>query len=261
MKGTHWYGLIELSLLVVFPLGRFAPAERVERFDKDPGWDGFNNWAVALEARTIRQDFGYSNTHHARGQASGEMGGLVFRGDNRYRDRLAYYGDRLRPLTLEKPLRASGKVCLRRGVSDSTTLLGFFHSTHSVAVSPSQASALPRCLLGIAIEGPSSEGFYFYPVYALREGEYGSLPNVSSPPRIYPDGEAHEWTLEYTPEGAGGRGRITVTLDGKTATLDLGEGHKQMGAEFDRFGLVTTCIDGNGQRVYFDDLRYTCSQD
>ena len=26
----------------------------------------------------------------------------------------------------------------------------------------------------------------------------------------------------------------------------------------DRFGLITTWIDGNGQRVYFDDLTYIC---
>ncbi len=29
----------------------------------------------------------------------------------------------------------------------------------------------------------------------------------------------------------------------------------------DRFGLVTTWIDGHGQHVYFDDLTYTCRQD
>ena len=35
-------------------------------------------------------------------------------------------------------------------------------------------------------------------------------------------------------------------------------GHRAAGARFDRFGLITTWIDGNGQLVYFDDLRYTC---
>jgi hypothetical protein len=28
---------------------------------------------------------------------------------------------------------------------------------------------------------------------------------------------------------------------------------------FDRFGLVTTRIDGYGQTIYFDDLTYTVS--
>ena len=29
------------------------------------------------------------------------------------------------------------------------------------------------------------------------------------------------------------------------------------GAHFNRFGIITTHIDGNGQTVYFDDLTYT----
>ena len=60
---------------------------------------------------------------------------------------------------------------------------------------------------------------------------------------------------------ANGRGRITVTLDKQSVGLDLAAGHKATGARFDRFGLVTTWIDGNGQQVYFDDLSYTCKQE
>ncbi|MEX0642181.1 MAG: PEP-CTERM sorting domain-containing protein, partial [Pirellulales bacterium] len=33
-------------------------------------------------------------------------------------------------------------------------------------------------------------------------------------------------------------------------------GHKQIGAHFNRFGIITTHIDGSGQTVYFDDLSY-----
>jgi hypothetical protein len=43
--------------------------------------------------------------------------------------------------------------------------------------------------------------------------------------------------------------------------MDLAPGHKVVDAQFDRFGLVTPWIDGNGQHVYFDDLRYTCRQE
>jgi hypothetical protein len=49
-----------------------------------------------------------------------------------------------------------------------------------------------------------------------------------------------------------------VTLDGRAVRLDLGEGTKKSAARFDRFGIVTTWIDGNGQMIYFDDLTYTC---
>jgi hypothetical protein len=50
-------------------------------------------------------------------------------------------------------------------------------------------------------------------------------------------------------------------LDREAVTLDLGKGHRAAGARLDRFGLVTTWIDGNGQKVYFDDLTYTARQD
>ena len=182
---------------------------------------------------------------------------MFFRGDCRYAERLAAYGDRLSSLTLERPLRASGKVCLRRGVSDSTTLIGFYHSGHTLAVNPSQQFSTPKDFLGAAIEGPSSEGFYFYPVY--RNHADGTSSGIGvNPPRIYPDGATHDWALEYDPAG---NGSISVALDGRTARMDLAPGHKAMGAQFDRFGLVTPWIDGNGQHIYFDDLSYTWRQE
>ena len=231
-----------------------------DSFDRDPNWDGLNN-RMTYETTDIRPrfDFGYSPTQFAGGQGKGELGGLVFRGDCRYKDRLAAYGDRLSLLTLEKPLKASGKAALRRGVSDSTTLLGFYHSTDSLEVNPSQSSGWPRSFLGVAVEGPSREGFLFYPAYRVRGDGQGNAGGDNRP-HILPDGKSHDWSLEYDPAAAGGHGRIVVTFDGKPVTLDLGDGHRKAGARFDRFGLVTTWIDGNAQRVYFDDLTYTCEQ-
>lgn len=226
-----------------------------ERFDADPGWEGRGN-RRSYVTKNVRPrfDFGFSPTRHAGGQA-GELGGLVFRGDERYPDRMAYYGDRLKPLTLDRPLRASGRVCLRRGVTDSTVLLGFFHSTGSMKVSTSQASGIPENFLGLAIEGPSSEGFLVYPLYGVdREAQGSHAGRESRRPYIYPDGRPHEWTLEYSPVG---NGKLTVALDGQPVTLELTRAHREIGARFDRFGIVTTHIDGNAQEVYFDDLKYT----
>ena len=230
-------------------------------FSSDPNWDGSGNRRT-YETRNVRPrfDFGFSPTRYAGGEAAGELGGLFFRGDCRYGERLAAYGDRLNPLTLQRPLRASGKVTLRRGVSDSTTLIGFYHSTNSLMVNPSQKFGTPMNFLGAAVEGPSSEGFYFYPGYRTH-GEGVSSGMGRNPPRIYPDGATHDWTLEYDPAAADGNGRITVSLDGKTGSLDLAPGDKANGAQFDRFGLVTPWIDGNGQHVYFDDLSYTWRQE
>jgi hypothetical protein len=230
-----------------------------EDLGSDPGWEGFHNRRTYV-TRDIRPrfDFGYSLTQHAGGKAKGELGGLVFRGDCRYSEKIACYGDRLSELTLEKPLKASGRVCLRRGVSDSTTLIGFFHSKDSMAVNPSQESGFPKSFLGAAIEGPSREGFWFYPVYRTGRGESG-YARGDDLPHLLPDGSSHDWGLEYQPAAAGG-GRIAVKLGKASGVVELPAEHRAAGARFDRFGLVTTWIDGNGQHVFFDDLTYTTRQ-
>jgi hypothetical protein len=229
-------------------------------FGSDPGWEGFQNRRTHISSNVRpRFDFGFSPTHYAAGQGSGELGGLVFRGDCRYPNRMAYYGDRIGPLTLEKPLSASGKVCLRRGVTDSTVLVGFFHSQLSLAVNPFQDSGLPKSFLGVSIDGPSREGFFFAPTYRVN-GDGRGYASDTKPPYIYPDGKSRAWTLDYSPSQSSGGGRITVTLDGQQIRLELSRDHRATGAEFDRFGIVTTWVDGNGQHIYFDDLNYTCSQ-
>jgi hypothetical protein len=230
---------------------------QTEDFSRDPNWEAIGNRRTYMTYSVRpRFNFGYSDTHFAGGKQRGELGGVVFRGDNRYAERLAYYGDRLQTLSLARPLRAAGKVSLRRGVSDSTSLIGFFHSQKSVEVSPSQSSGWPMNFLGVAIEGPSREGFLCYTAYRFPNGADGHARGDDRP-HILPDGRSHDWSLEYDPAGADGRGRIVVLFDGRRVELDLQEGHVKSPAEFDRFGIVSTWIDGNAQHVYFDDLSYT----
>ena len=237
---------------------------QLHEFNTDPGWDGRNNHNTYQSSNVRpRFDFGYSpGTIHAGGTAAGEIGGQIFRGDSRTEfngGRMAYYGDRLNEaLSLDEPLHAEGVVAFHRGVSDSTTLIGFFHSEDSVRSSDSQSSATPENFIGAAIEGPSAEGHYFYPVYGLdQEGEDSSGRGTPTPPFIYPDGASRHWTLDYDPLADLGRGRVTLTLDGQSVSIGLEAGHKQIGARLNRFGIITTHIDGNGQTVYFDDLTYT----
>jgi hypothetical protein len=231
-----------------------------EDFTADPKWDAVGNRRTYITYGVRpRFNFGFSDTQFAGGKGQGELGGVVFRGDCRYPDKLAYYGDRLEPLTLDKPLRASGKMSMRRGISDSTTLIGFFDSKKSVEVSQSQSSGFPMNFLGIALEGPSSEGFYVYPVYRFPNGADG-YSRGRELPHILPDGKTSDWSLEFDPKAAGGAGRITVTFGPKRVELDLAAGQLRSPVRFDRFGIVTTWIDGNSQDVYFDDLTYTIKQ-
>jgi hypothetical protein len=228
-------------------------------FAADPNWDGLNNRTNYLTSNTRpRFDFGWSPTHFAAGKSAGEFGGLIFRGDCRDAKRMAAYGDKLAVLNLSRPLVARGKVTMLRGVTDSTASIGFYNSASSLRVSHAQDHSIPMDYLGINIEGPSSEGFFFYPVYRNHGGIAAS--GAKGAPKIYPDRQPHDWRLQYDPDGAGGNGLITVSLDGKSCTLALDPGVKQAGASFDRFGICTPWIDGNSVTAYFDDLEYTFEQ-
>ena len=122
----------------------------------------------------------------ARGRA--RSGGLVFRGDCRYPERMAYYGDKVGPLSLDKPLKASGKVVMTRGVTDSTTMFGFFNARDSMRSNPQPVRrASPRRCSASTSKAPAARGSSFTPSSAAAAGggTYGRDPQT---PHIYPDG-------------------------------------------------------------------------
>lgn len=228
-------------------------------FTQEPQWDSLNNRRTYETTNTRpRFDFGWSPTQFAGGKWPGELGGLIFRGDCREPHRMGAYGDKIGNLDLNTPFFARGKVVMLRGVSDSTASIGFYNSKWSMHSNPSQSQSIPMDYLGVNIEGPSGEGFFFYPVYRTH-GDLSQAPGGISniAPRIYPDRQIHNWSLEYNPKGADGKGQITVTLDSQSCTLDLDPEAKKAGATFDRFGICTPWIDGNSVTAYFDDLEYT----
>jgi hypothetical protein len=237
----------------------------------DPKWEAHQN-RREYETHDVRpfSDYGFSPTHYAGGKAAGELGGLIFRGDIRLANGVNYYGDRIGLLSLENPLKASGKIAFVRGVTDSSTLIGFFHVPRSVTIDPKSRKSprswtdyVPKDFLGVALKGPTREGFFFHPTYRLDGDAGGGNPGnaIANCPRIFFDGHPHDWSLEYAPAAADGNGQITVSLDGKSAALDLEAGHRAAGAQFNRFGIVSTWVDGNGQVVYLDDLTYTLGAD
>jgi hypothetical protein len=54
---------------------------------------------------------------------------------------------------------------------------------------------------------------------------------------------------------------VSEVLSALSFALDLTEGTKAGRTEFDRFGVVTSWIDGNSQDVYWDDIKYTARQE
>jgi hypothetical protein len=230
-----------------------------ETFDRDPKWDALQNRRTYTSTIVRpRFDFGYSATHHAGGRGSGEMGGLVFRGDGRFPEKMAFYGAPLKELTLRQPLKASGKVSLRRAVTDSDVLFGFFHAEHSLNSGGSDKIGTPPDFFGVSIGGPSREGFMFSPAYRLHTTEQKS---AARGPYLHPNGKPHDFSIEYTPPNGDKPGTMSARLDAETVSLSVSQEHVKIGAHLNRFGLISTHTDGNGQHLYFDDLTYTVSQD
>jgi hypothetical protein len=118
---------------------------------------------------------------------------------------------------------------------------------------------MPNDFFGIAIEGPSSEGFFVYPAWRSHDGDNAGGYNPR-PPRIYPDGKPHSWSLNYTPPADGIDGTVTVTLDDTSVSQSVPAAVLVSGTQFNRLGFVTTWIDGNAQRLFIDDLTYTWRQ-
>jgi hypothetical protein len=228
-----------------------------EDFDSDPIWDETGNRAT-FNSCVVRPrfDFGYSPTQNAGGNSAGELGGVVWRGDFSSEKTMAHYADPIETISVAGPLKASGKVSLDQGVSDSSVLIGWFHSVLSRQAG-NVNNSLPQNFMGIAVEGPSSDGFFFRPGWRMN-GSNQFL--ASAGPNILPDGSSLDWSFEFNPGGCEG-GQVTVTLAGQSITVELLNSELEKGAEFDRFGIITTQVDGHQQQIWFDDLVYTHSQE
>jgi hypothetical protein len=219
-------------------------------FSRDPKWEAKGNKAEFPE-RGIRplHDFAFALTNIAAGKGKGELGGILWRDEDP-----AYYADRVGPLTLNDELFAGGRIAFTAAGSDSGVHIGWFDSASKKTEDGRKDRKPPRNMLSAFLEGPSRIGHYFRPAYSTSTGQ---LHLANEGPIVRPDGKPHGWSLRYAPKANNGNGRITVMLDGKAQSLDLGPGDKKAGATFDRFGLFNHPAGGNHVYVYFDDLTYT----
>ena len=223
-------------------------AMRQENFDREPSsWEGVNNRSTAFEPKTVTQNFGYSPGTARAGGSAGEVGGRINPAGEP-----AFYGYRLpQAATLETPLSAEGRLLVAPGSSHA--LFGFFN-TNTL-----NEWRTPNTIV-LRLNGRGDGGFHVHLEYATAKWRAGGNFYVAGKSaRLFPPGQ-YSWSLAYDPSGGNGQGRITVTLDGKSTSMDLRAGDELAGGQFDRFGLVTPWIDGNGQDAYFDDLSYTWRQ-
>jgi len=225
---------------------------------KDPGWEGKGNRTEFVERDFQRQNFGYCQDTNLAGGRKGEIGGQFYNVEPN--DPLhGYYADEVGRLTLDDPIRFSGKITFIEGSTDAGMFFGFFRAEDEKRVLPPNTTEVPGWpqpnVLGVVIDGPARIGWYFMPVCtaAKRELTRNHSGTVFLPTRTH-----RTFDFVYDPQANEGVGRITVTLDGQPPfTLDLTAEQRQAGATFDRFGLMSFRRGGKFSTLYFDDLTYT----
>jgi hypothetical protein len=219
---------------------------RAEDLSRDPQWEGIGNRARYPEpAQYGANDFGFSPSNHAGGNA-GELGGRFYSCNPSEHESKGYYGDRVGRLTLDHRLSARGKFVAREFSTDSSFALGWF-SSH-------KQDWPVENFVGVFFDSLSASGRIVMPLYGTSQGGTAAGGKYL----IFQPGRPYDWTLDYDPAAAGGRGAITFTLGGESVTHPLREGDKEVGALLDRFGVFNMqWANSKWCEVYLDDLSYT----
>jgi hypothetical protein len=217
-----------------------------EDFANDPKWEGVGNQErFRDDVQYGYNNFGFSLSNHAGGDR-GEAGGRLFScnpGEDEFK---GHYGDPVGKLTLEHRLSARGKFVAKEFCIDSSFALGWFNAR--------KQDWPVENFVGVYFDSLSTDGRIVAPLYGTSQGSKregrGHL--------IFEPGRRYEWTLDYDPAAAEGRGTITFTLNAQSITHALREGDKAKGALMDRFGLFNMqWANSKWCEVYFDDLSYT----
>lgn len=226
---------------------------------KDPGWEGKGNRATFVERDFQRQNFGYSPDTQFAGGKKGEIGGQFYNVEPV--DPLhGYYADDVGAMTLEDPIRFSGRISFTEGSTDAGMFFGYFRAEDEKVTLPpnadSKASGWPQAnTLGIVVDGPASIGWWFNPTVTAADR---TLSKDRTGVVFLPTRTARTFEFAYDPAANNGVGRITVQLDKEAPfTLDLRPEQRKAGATFDRFGLMSFRRGGKYSTLYFDDLTYT----
>lgn len=221
-----------------------------EDFAEDPHWEEVGNQERFRDPAPYgHNDFGYTPSSYAGGKA-GELGGRLYSCNPGEEDFKAYYGDRVGTLTLNHRLTARGKFVAREFSIDSSFALGWFNATK-------QGWPIEN-FVGVYFDSLSTAGRIAAPLYGTSQGNKREKSDFL----IFEPGKPYDWLLEYDPTGAKGRGAITFTLGGKSVSLPLRAGDKEVGALLNRFGILNMqWANSKWCEVYLDDVSYTVSAD
>ncbi|MGZ4975167.1 MAG: hypothetical protein ACXWDN_20585, partial [Limisphaerales bacterium] len=195
----------------------------------------------------------------------------------------AYYADKIGSKTLDDALSASGTFAITKTSGGAGVFFGFFRAQQP------GAGGRPVSSLGLDFDFEPSGGRLALRLITGKNQSCGTfitpfIPGKFRPTPIRNDSTRYQWTLNYDPKAAEGRGRITFTIasDGHKAgelekpgmpeqfqaeahrrfpsttefTVDLPEGFKKQGTAFDHFGLMNLMKAGRSATVYFGDLHF-----
>jgi hypothetical protein len=232
---------------------------KTERFDRDPGWEGFNNRVEPKKVPTVTQDFGYSASNFAA-REKGEVGGRITRST-----RPAYYADHISVKTLTDKLTASGTFAISATSGGSGIFFGWFNAKQP------GGGGRPMNSLGFDFDGEGKGARLAVRMISGSNKSCGTfitpfIPGKFRPTPIKNDGTRYHWTLSYDPEANNGKGRFEASIrsdnskpepfEGKVFSVDLPEGFKADGATLDHFGLMNMMKTGGRMTIHFADLEH-----
>jgi hypothetical protein len=231
---------------------------KTEHFDRDPGWEGLNNRIVLTKFPTVTQDFGFSATRFAA-KEKGEIGGRITRST-----RPAYYGDTTAK-SLNDKLSASGTFAITKTTPGSGFFFGWFQSEQP------GGGGRPMGSLGLDFDGEWTGARLAVRMISGTNKSCGTfitpfVPGKYRPTPIKNDGTRYTWRLDYDPDANAGKGQFRFTIkstsakpeefEGKEFTVDLPDGFKKEGANFDRFGMMNMMKSGGHMIAYFGDVQH-----
>ena len=233
---------------------------RTQAFDNDPNWTGERN-------KSNGNDFGYSATHYADGQATGEVGGQFARTSTGgfYRDT-----ELASTLTLDTPFHASGVFSIKTISNPNNDFrIGFFGQGYLV--------------FAIGELGPGGVDASDQPHNTLRVVTRSSLYTTN--PLLIKNAVDHgsrTWSLDYNPD-VGDYGQVVFLISGPTKiatgheshgrddvlessdtsgsiTVNLTQSMRANSLSLTSFGFASHDMGSTGEQyieAYFDDITYT----
>ena len=268
-RRTRWIAAIAPALIIgaiACATEQSGPAIKTENFDRDPGWEAYNNHIEPKVVKAVRQGFGYSATNFA-GKEKGEIGGVLWRSSTR-----AFYAEKIPSQTLNEKLEASGTFALLASDGSSGAFFGWFKADegelgrrNSLGFRLAGQGSGARLTLQLVTADNQACGTKITP-WVVDKSKPRGEGRKFRPTSIKNDGTRYTWNLTYDPNANSGDGQMQFVVrsnsahpddfEGKTFTVNLPKGYRQRNTRFDRFGLKNGEKPGNPLTIYFDDVTH-----